>query len=228
MTRCIIALLLVAGCRDAEPQTTTGGGSTSADPTDTEAEPVPDLGSTPPRADLGVEPPTACAAWCAELAACMGTSETDCLLQCDATHADYDAISAACVGDYEALLQCISGLDCEQIAAYLDAEGDYPCAEQDVATLASCNVVDVPPVCAEFCATSSACTDGSAEQCEVLCGEALATASSVGEGCRSDTEAAFACAAALDCEQLDAWSHAEGDYPCRAEDEQLLQACEPN
>ena len=229
MRHSIIAFLVIAGCSDAEPERTDGGTSAaSMDPTDPDSGPLPDFGSMEPRADLGVEPPAACAGYCAEIATCMGTSESDCLLQCDSTYADNAAVSPECSGAYESVLSCVAALSCEEIGAYLDGEGDYPCAAEDTAALSSCSVIDVPPTCVDFCATSSMCTEGSAEQCEVVCSEALAAAEDVSTDCRAEHEAAFACAAALTCEQFDAWSLAEGDYPCLAEDEELLQACEPN
>jgi hypothetical protein len=220
----LIALVLATGCREGSSESTAD--DTSADTGDpTGMGPVPDLGGDPPRSDLGVDPPAACDGYCGAVASCLGQSETDCLFQCNATHTDYDAVSTTCVADYDTVLACVAALDCDDLAAYLDAQGDYPCAAEDGARLSSCNVVDVPPTCVDFCTTSSSCTEIGVEQCEAVCTEAFETATAASDACRTSHEALFACAAALSCEEFDAWSRAEGDYACQAEDEDLLQAC---
>jgi hypothetical protein len=224
----LVAVLLVAACQDDDPETNADA-STAGDPTGMDPSgPLPDLGADPPRADLGVDPPAACDGYCGALASCLGQSETDCLFQCNADHTDAAAVSSTCAGDHETLLACVAALECDDVSAYLEGQGDYPCAAEDGTRLASCNVVDVPPTCVDFCATSSSCTDTGAQQCEVVCSEAFEAATAVGDDCRASHEAAFTCAAALSCEEFDAWSRAEGDYACQTEDEQLLQACEPN
>lgn len=224
--------LLLAGCKDEDPDpdaTSSGttGSSNGPGPTASQGGTMIPEQPESPKADLGIDPPQACGPYCEVLGTCLGQSETDCLSACTQTYEQRAEVSTACADDYDLLLQCVAALSCDDAAAWQTAAGtDYPCAAQEQATEASCTPgADMPtPVCDDFCATAQGC-GADLEACQVSCTQAQQSATDLGPGCETAQDDVFVCAAALSCDDFASWTDAEGDYPCRTEDEAFQTAC---
>lgn len=203
--------------------TTTGTGTATG--TGTGEEDV--TSSSPPRADLGFDPPQSCGGYCEAVSECAGQSEDDCLIGCSATYDERASVEGACPDEHEALLSCVAALDCDGVAAHLADPGTGPCSGPHNAAELQCALGDgeLPPTCVELCATVETCGFSTGEECEASCSQALVTAAEAGSSCAAAQQDLFACTAALTCEEYGDWMERTGSYPCQAPDEAAEAAC---
>jgi hypothetical protein len=228
--RWALVLAALTACKDGE---SSGDGDEATcigakcDDLDAVEPPAGALDLPPPRADLGVDPSTTCAASCAVFTSCLGAAEGDCLLECDGLQADAAAHSAEGASAADDLLVCIARLDCEAAAAYQAGSEGYPCEAEDLAVASACAANEpVPSACAGFCTLASSCTESEVEACNAACSEAQAGADAVGPTCGAAQTAVCECVAALpDCAAFDAWTAAAGDHPCADADAMVAVEC---
>jgi hypothetical protein len=229
--RWVLALATLAACKDDGSSDASDAaacvGAKCDDLEGMDSGPLGSLDLPPPRADLGVDPSTTCAASCAVFAGCLGAAQGDCLLECDALQTDAAAHSAACGTAADALLVCIAGLDCEAAADYQAGSEGYPCEAEDLDVAASCATnTPTPSACDGFCTLASSCTESDAGACAAACAEAQAGADAVGSPCGAAQTAVFECVAALpDCAAFEAWTAATGDHPCADADAGVATEC---
>ena len=87
--------------------------------------------------DTGIDPSEACASLCETIDMCQGEPEPGCELDCVDTVVELGDMPE-CQIAYFGLIECLTGLDCEGLAAFDAAEGDYPCMAEAEQTEALC------------------------------------------------------------------------------------------
>ncbi len=84
-------------------------------------------------------PPTACDAFCALAGMCQEGQAEVCAASCAEALSAAAELGSACAEAQSEVFTCAGELaDCEALAAWAAAEGDYPCAEADAALVTAC------------------------------------------------------------------------------------------
>ncbi len=200
-------LIWLAACSESETSPADPVGSTAGEPSGSTAadDPIDDDGE-PLRADLGVQPPTACEAACEAAEACQGTVASDCLLQCTTELDGAQAVSESCGASTEALQTCLGTLSCDALNQH-DAGGDSPCRslEQDVSVACGSPTGEPTSACEDVCALVDSCGISSPSECLAGCVQLQAAAEEVSPACASAQDQQLACAVDLDCAALETW-----------------------
>ncbi len=83
-------------------------------------------------------PPPACASFCETTQDCTETTASECLVSCiDARTANLDS-GPGCVRAQDELLDCVAGLTCDAVAAWLDGAPDNLCGDEDEVLARAC------------------------------------------------------------------------------------------
>ncbi len=210
----LLCTLVLVGCGDdgAAPMATTAEPSTSSGSSGDN-----DGSSGPPeiRADLGVEPPEVCEAFCAVTTACRGSSASDCLLQCTAELADAEDFSTSCGLAQGHFVSCIAGLSCEELATH-DAGGEGPCRGAAQQTTLACDRSGnmTSKVCAGLCASFVTCELSEETPCLAGCAEMRSAAAASGESCGLAQDGQLYCLAQQDCAGLGEWMSTGSTQNC--------------
>lgn len=209
----VMSFFLVA-CAEPEPQEEGAPEGSTSSAEGASSEPIDD----PPRADLGVEPPSSCSVACSQSEACVGVTSTDCLLRCVAELEAAFETSEAC-GDAQAALEgCVGTLSCADRQAHAAGQ-DNPCQPEASAVSLACSAPggEPPAPCLAFCSAAEACDLSAEDECLAACAEARAAAAESGSACADAQDQRFSCAAELDCVALTDWMTGEDTSSCPAD-----------
>jgi len=75
---------------------------------------------------------------------------------------------------------------------------------------------EAPQVCKDYCDLEVSCDQVDRQECEDGCTDFYISAAATGGFCPQSFQDLFACVAALDCSEYDAWLHGKAGetYPC--------------
>jgi hypothetical protein len=177
----------------------------------------------------GDTPQEICAASCATQAACLGVAESTCVTNCLATP---QVFQGECETLQFAEFDCISGLSCDELGAYVDdklAHATCGANYAEFATKCLRSGTMPPQACVTFCTKTADCdadargVNGCAQTCnEVLTGYEVVG----GDACARAFENAYACFGGLECSDIDLILD-QGVTPaaCAQHDQLVTNAC---